>query len=143
MTQGDIQELITLACLFGLASFSLIRNKLFLALFAMSINMVLGRIFIVYFEAAYLLCSALQLFLAVLIVGTAQTRLSLILGGLYAGMVIGGGATSLGYLSPETGIGLSLTYWSVMSVLTYFQFVAVFMAWADQKYGMVRGRLTG
>ena len=138
MTEGDFAELVILAGLFGLAFTVSIRFQLFIALSAMAINMVLGRIFIIHFEQAWALCSVMQTILATLLVWTAQTRLSIVLGGLYAGMVTGGGATSLGYLAPETSNGLTWNYWSGMSILTYAQFVTVFFVWA---YVWTRARI--
>jgi len=128
MTEGDIKELITLAGLCGLAFTISKPLPVILALIGLTLNMVGGRLFIFYaYEHAWLLCTLVQVFLAGVLVTRSQTFLSLALGGLYSGMIIGGGLTLTNHLSPNTGIGITLSYWSVMSVLTYVQFVVVTM----------------
>ena len=110
----------------------------------MALNMLAGRVFILLYSDTYALCSLLQLLAAGIFITTSETLLGVLLGLLYAVMVVGGGATALGYLSHETGVGLSLSYWSVMSIATYGQFVIltmhVLVQW--QKHGLAgRNRL--
>jgi len=98
---------------------------LFWALHVMALNMLAGRLFILWYSDAYVLCSLLQALAAVIFVSVSESLLGVLLGLLYAVMVVGGGMTGLGYLSQSTSIGISLNYWTIMSVATYLQFMVV------------------
>lgn len=146
MTQGDYIEMTLTAMLYGLAfTLPLPRWRFFWSLNVMAVNMLAGRVFILaYGDQAYILCSLLQLLAAVIFIVVAETAMGVLTGLLFASMVVGGGLTGLGTLSPNKGIGLSLSYWSVMSIATYLQFVIlslhVFVQW--QKHGLAgRNRL--
>ena len=142
MTQGDYLEMMALAMLYGLAfTIPAPRWQLFMALTIMALNMLAGRIFILLYTDAYVPCSLLQFIAAVAIISASRSILMAAQGLLYATMVIGGGATALGYLSQQTSIGIFLNFWTVMSVATYCQFVVilfhVFLEW--QKHGILAG----
>jgi len=145
MTEGDYLELSVIATLYGLAfTIHPPRWRVFWSLNVMALNMVAGRVFILLYSDAYILCSLLQLLAAVIFISIAETITGILTGLLFAVMVVGGGLTGLGYLSHETGIGLSLSFWSVMSISTYGQFVVMTMhvlrQW--QKHGLAwRNRL--
>lgn len=145
MTQGDYLELSVIATLYGLAfTTNPPRWRLFWALHVMAFNMLAGRVFILNYTDAYILCGLLQALFAAIFIFTSETVKGVILGLLYASMVVGAGLTGLGYLSHETSVGLALNYWSVMSIATYLQFVVVLFhvitQW--QKYGLAgRNRL--
>ena len=145
MTEGDYLEMSVIAILYGLAfTIPLPRWRVFWSLNVMALNMIAGRIFILWYTDAYILCSLLQLLAAIIFISIAETITGILTGLLFALMVVGGGLTALGYLSHETGIGLSLSYWSIMSIATYGQFVVMTMhvlrQW--QKHGIAgRNRL--
>lgn len=143
MTEGDYLEMSVLAILYGLAfTVPLPRWRVFWSLHLMALNMLAGRVFILMYDDAFVLCSLLQLLAAIILVSMAETIKGVVIGLLFAVMVVGGGLTALGYLSHDTSIGLSLNFWSVMSVATYLQFVVVMMhvlvQW--QKHGILAGR---
>lgn len=142
MTEGDYKELGTIIVLYGMALTIQAPRNVLAIITMMAINMVAGRFFIAHFEAAYIPCSALQCLCAAYLLLFWRRAVAYAHAALFAGMTIGGGVTAIGVLSHHTSIGLSLNYWTVMSVLTYMQFIAVmlYIFWQWQQNGLRHNR---
>lgn len=151
-THGDFGEFVRQVLLYSVGLWLWVRKparftawRYFGTIALMTANLGVARVALgLDVHSAWIICTMAQATFAAILFITAETWAGMTVGALFGVMIAGAGLTVWGVVSPFPSIGLTMNYWSVMSVASYAQdatmliFAATFARkrlWISSRHG--------